>query len=312
MPLLISVRRILVVPVFLFCAMSHTVLAQKLDTVTSPHTAPGGSNGTVGVAGPSVKAAAPLRPVLVELFTSEGCSSCPPADDLLGKLQGTTTDAGQMVVALSEHVTYWNQLGWSDPFSKEIFSERQNAYGEHFGLDEVYTPQVVVNGNHEVSGNDAAGIRRALLAESYMAPQAGTGNRAEPEILHIVSVKLWARPATKADPAQNFAIVTVTLKQPVPSGADVYAAVADDMDYSQVLRGENAGRSLMHVAVARTLTRMPRPNDAGTTTFMVPLPGTAVQSQHLVMFVQAADQGSVLSVVSAPVPNQFPQSAAVR
>ena len=68
-------------------------------------------------------------PVLVELFTSEGCSSCPPADALLRKLEGTRTDASQRIVALSEHVTYWNRLGWADPFSAETFSDRQNDYG---------------------------------------------------------------------------------------------------------------------------------------------------------------------------------------
>jgi hypothetical protein len=308
MPLLNSARRPVAVAVFLFCAMSEGLLAQKVESVTSSRIAPGGATPP---AGPSAKPST-LRPVLVELFTSEGCSSCPPADDLLGKLQGTTTDAGQLVVALSEHVTYWNQLGWSDPFSKEIFSDRQNTYGEHFGLDEVYTPQVIVNGNHEVSGNDAAAVRRALLAESYMPAAAGVANQAEPEILHIVSTQPWTKPQTKSEPEQKFVIVTVTLKQPLPTGADVYAVVADDMDYSQVLRGENAGRSLMHVAVARNLTRLPKPNGAGTTTFMVPLPGTAVQSQHLVLFVQAADQGSVLAVVSVPVPERFPQNASVR
>jgi len=294
-------------------AMAIPLLGQTSDIAILPHAAtstPSAAALPVTPASPSAKPLA-LRPVLVELFTSEGCSSCPPADDLLGKLQGTTTEAGQLVVALSEHVTYWNQLGWSDPFSKEIFSDRQNTYGEHFGLDEVYTPQVIVNGNHAVLGNDAVAVRRALLAESYM-PAAAVANQAEPEILHIVSVEPWTKPQTKSEPEQKFVIVTVTLKQPLPAGADVYAVVADDMDYSQVLRGENAGRSLMHVAVARNLTRLPKPNRAGTTTFMVPLPGTAVQSQHLVLFVQAAEQGSVLAVVSVPVPERFPQNASVR
>jgi hypothetical protein len=247
------------------------------------------------------------RPVLLELFTSEGCASCPPADDLLGKLQGTTTESGQLVVVLSEHVTYWNRQGWADPFSKEIFSDRQNVYGEQFGLDEVYTPQVVVNGNHQVSGNDAAAIRGALLAEAYM-PQTSMVNPAEPEILHVVSVEPWTKPQS----SQSFAVATVTMRQPLPKGAEVFAVVADDVDYSQVLRGENAGRSLMHVAVARNLMHLPKPNEVGTTTYRVPLPGTAVQSQHLVLFVQAAEQGSVLGVVSVPVPERFPQNASVR
>jgi hypothetical protein len=289
---------------FFLCA---TLSAQTPDTAMQGRPAEASQTATGAAPTASVKPAT-LRPVLLELFTSEGCSSCPPADDLIGKLQGTTTEAGQLVVALSEHVTYWNQLGWADPFSKEIFSERQNSYGEKFGLDEVYTPQVIVNGNHEVSGNDAAAIRRALLAESYMPSQVAISNKGETEILHIVSVEPWTKPQS----SQSFAIATVTMKRPLPKGADVFAVIADDMDYSQVLRGENAGRSLMHVAVARNLTRLPKPNEAGTTTYRVPLPGTAVQSQHLVLFVQAAEQGSVLAVVSVPVPGRFPQNASVR
>lgn len=260
----------------------------------------------VAVPGDASAKALALRPVLLELFTSEGCSSCPPADELLGKLQGTTTEAGQTVIALSEHVTYWNQLGWADPFSKEIFSDRQNSYGEKFGLEEVYTPQVVVNGNQAVSGSDAGAIRRALLAEPYMVPKAAAEDA---EMLHIVSVEPWTKPPVKAMPAENFVIVTIMMKQPLPLGADVYAAVADDTDSSQVLRGENAGRTLMHVAVARSLIKLPKPNGVGKTTLMVPLPGTAMQSQHLVLFVQAAEQGSVLAVVSVAVPERFPQNA---
>ena len=81
------------------------------------------------------------RAVLVELFTSEGCSSCPPADALLQQVNGKYSDAGQLIVGVSEHVTYWNSLGWSDPFSSPIYTERQEAYGQRFHLDSVYTPK---------------------------------------------------------------------------------------------------------------------------------------------------------------------------
>jgi hypothetical protein len=91
---------------------------------------------------PDAKAHRPAHgAVLVELFTSEGCSSCPPADALLRKINGKYTDSGQLIVGVSEHVTYWNYLGWSVPFSSEAYTERQSAYGLRFHLDSVCTPQ---------------------------------------------------------------------------------------------------------------------------------------------------------------------------
>src|ERR1700692_1255787 len=100
--------------------------------------------------------------ILVELFTSEGCSSCPPADALLRELNGKTTSSGQLIVGISEHVTYWNNLGWTDPFSASAYTDRQNSYGSRFHLDSVYTPQVVVNGEQQVLGSDRNAVLRAV------------------------------------------------------------------------------------------------------------------------------------------------------
>ena len=225
------------------------------------------------------------RVVLVELFTSEGCSSCPPADALLQQVNGTRTAAGQLIVGISEHVTYWNSLGWSDPFSSLVYTERQNAYGRRFHLDSVYTPQMVINGTEQIVGSDRAGFLHAIQEEAKQRSRMS---------LRILSTSV----------AGNTLTVSFSAGGDVPAqGADLIAVLADDSDRSSVLHGENSGRTLAHVSVARSIFRVAKVRAAGEQTVQVQTPDSfqALQKHHLILFAQAPANGRVLGADTKPL-----------
>jgi hypothetical protein len=233
------------------------------------------------VSGPASRGA-----VLLELFTSEGCSSCPPADALLKKLNGMKSPAGQLIVGISEHVTYWNQLGWADPFSAATYTDRQSAYGDRFRLESVYTPQMVINGEVQTSGGDREAILRTLAKPTE---KSGTA----------VKIESVAGAETKS------LSVTFSVAGVGSRGVDVYAVIADDMATSSVLRGENGGRTLSHVSVARSLSKVATMKDAKTLTVELPMPakvaGQAATTRHLIVFAQERGLGRVLAVEAQPL-----------
>ena len=189
-------------------------------------------------AAPTATSAPALAPiVVVELFTSEGCSSCPPADALLMQLSEPGA-AGATILTLSEHVDYWDQLGWRDPFSAQLFSRRQSDYAARaFRSDRIYTPQIVVDGRLETVGSDAASVR-SLVAQAARDPKA------------VVTVT-----ATRHGTADLNATVAIDARGIERRGdADVVVAVVEDRLQNDVKRGENQGRTLAHTAVVRGLT----------------------------------------------------------
>jgi len=222
--------------------------------------------------------------VLVELFTSEGCSSCPPADELLRQVNQQKTSQGQVIIGISEHVSYWNGLGWKDPFSSEQFTERQNEYSAKFHTEGPYTPQMVVNGREQFVGSDSGKLHEALASES-------TRKQVQ---LHIVDARVAGAGLTFSYSAEDL---------PANTSLQVMAAIVDDIDRSSVQRGENSGRSLQHVFVVRALASVATLHDAGTKTITLPLPPgfQPTQGHHLVLFAQEKGLGAVLGIDAKPL-----------
>jgi hypothetical protein len=224
--------------------------------------------------------------VLIELFTSEGCSDCPPADELLQQVSGHKTAGGQLIVGISEHVSYWNGLGWKDPFSSDLYTKRQNDYSSHFGLGSVYTPQMVVNGGEQFVGSDRRALQAALATESQRRQIT----------LHIDSAQL----------AQDSITFTYSASDlPAQGSLQLVAVLVDDVDRSNVLRGENSGRELTHVAVARALAPLGPLHEAEQRSITLPLPpsfhSNAGTGHHLVLFAQQNGVGAVMGTDTKPI-----------
>jgi hypothetical protein len=234
---------------------------------------------------PESSASPDLRtPVLVELFTSEGCSSCPPADAFLQKLDRQPIARAEMIV-LSEHVDYWNHIGWKDPYSSRFYSDRQGIYAKRLGLDSVYTPQMVVDGTSEFVGSDAALADKAFakaLTKSKVAVRLSSASVGAANVLQ-------ARLETDALPP------SFGLRE-----ADVYVAIALNHAESQVAHGENAGRTLTHTAVVRSIVKVGtlRRGQAFAQDIQIKLdPGTDAHNLRLIAFVQEPGQGRVFGAV---------------
>jgi hypothetical protein len=244
----------------------------------------------------AMPADAQRRPVIVELFTSEGCSSCPPADALLQKLDQTQPAPGVFIIALSEHVDYWDRLGWKDPFSSPVYSRRQEAYSRRFRLDSVYTPQVVVDGTSEALGSDAHQIH-AAIEQSIKADADKVQVTISPVFKNRQGVATLHIQVARSD------------KSSARGDARVMIALAENSVVSHVLRGENSGRKLDHVAVVRSLRDLGHLDPAGTFSTYFSLTGELEQwsGKRFIAFVQDQEYGRIhggaVRLLSAAVPN---------
>lgn len=197
---------------------------------------------------------------VVELFTSEGCSSCPAADKLIAELAASKKEN---VYILSYHVDYWNRLGWADPFSKPEFSARQKKYASKFSSESVYTPQVVVNGSTEFVGSDKSKLNGAIT--NSLQNEKGsdvTMNISRNNNLVVVSYDIKEA---------NKVLLNIALVQPEAT--------------TMVKKGENGGRTLHHVNIVRFLQTM---DAKGTGNITVQIPQELINKKlDMVVFTQA-------------------------
>jgi hypothetical protein len=224
--------------------------------------------------------AAPANPILVELFTSEGCSDCPPADTLLRVLDSTQPVPGAQLIVLEEHVDYWDDQGWRDPFSSHVLTLRQSDYVDHLRVKNgPYTPQMVVDGGEAFVGGDRAQARRAL-AKEVNVPK--------------VSVRIGSLHFE-----QGKALAQVEIG-PVPEKAEVFVVIALDHAQSQVLRGENGGRKLEHVAVVERLASIGKLKKGEPLSKDVAIKIDHPEKDYrMIAFVQQGDAGKILGAAVA-------------
>jgi len=191
-------------------------------------------SGTLGVCA----IVAVIRPAhadpraVVELFTSQGCSSCPPADKLLGELAKDPS-----VIALSMPIDYWDYLGWKDTLADSRFSARQKAYSHMRGDRDVYTPQMIVNGETHVIGSDRARVEGAI---------GDTGRRD-----HVMSV-----PVTMTLSGKQITVTVAAAKDPMPAHGEIWICSISKSVPISIGRGENRGREVTYHNVVRNLVKV--------------------------------------------------------
>ncbi len=212
---------------------------------------------------------------LIELFTSEGCSSCPPADALVN---GLSKEGRKNVFILGYHVDYWDRGGWKDKFSNAAWTERQQKYIARFGLESAYTPEIVVNGNDEFVGSDKGKLYRDI--SKYTADD-------EKGLIHIT-----------ANAAKNN--VVVNYNSPQFQDCMLYFALVQDSSSSQVKGGENEGRHLEHVNIVRNLKAVTTHEIQKEISFAIP-PDFIPSGNKVIAFLQRNEDYRIIAASECPI-----------
>ncbi len=224
--------------------------------------------------------ASSATPILLELFTSEGCSSCPPADSFVQQLDKSQPISGAELIVLSEHVDYWNHDGWKDPYSSSSITDRQIDYVRALKLKEPYTPQIIVDGTTELRGDQQQMFQ--ALRKDVSAPK--------------ISLRLDSVSADGKTPPDLKGHIDIE-PSPEKHNADVYVAVALAHAESQVASGENSGKHLSHIDVVQQIKKVGKldKNNHFSQDFQLKLqPGTDPNNIRVVAFVQEPGPGRVL------------------
>jgi hypothetical protein len=234
---------------------------------------------------PGTPDAAPT-PILLELFTSEGCSSCPPVDEFVRHMDESQPVAGAQIIVLSEHVDYWDHDGWKDKYSSSQFTERQNGYVHAMNLQTAYTPQMILDGYIELKGSSSE-IEQTFAKELKVTKIP----------VRIASAKVEAPSQLK---------VKVEADAPEKHGGTVWLAVALDHAASQVSAGENSGKQLQHVAVVEELRKVGKLDKGKPFSQDVAVklkPDTDTKNLRIIAFIQESNEGKVLGVTGVKVSN---------
>jgi hypothetical protein len=244
---------------------------------------------------PSQTAAKPDRtPVLVELFTSEGCSTCPPADALLTQLESGQPIPGAEIIALEEHVDYWNHDGWVDSYSAPEWTVRQQDYVAHFKGNSPFTPQMIVDGQAQFVGNSARDAQ-AAIEEAAHRPKTQISITAAPDT------------NTKNDSQRVEIRVGSTSATATQEPADLWLAVTESNLETAVKAGENAGKEVRHAAVLRSLHKIATVSAKSSSPFVstqqIKIKSSwKKQNLHIVVFVQEHKSFHIVGAASTRLP----------